>query len=74
MGKPRVPVGLDPDGAFSIGLKIGRRSADLLIVDLLGQPRGQLHDTYRYPDPRGIMRFLEVGHNNRLVEVGRAAV
>ena len=61
VGKPRVPVGLDPDGAFSIGLKIGRRSADLLIVDLLGQPRGQLHDTYRYPDPAGIMRFLEAG-------------
>ncbi|SDE02905.1 ROK family transcriptional regulator [Limimaricola pyoseonensis] len=61
VGKPRVPVGLNPDGAFSVGLKVGRRSADLLIVDLHGRVRGQLHDTYRYPDPADIMRFLESG-------------
>ncbi|EYD71361.1 ROK family transcriptional regulator [Limimaricola hongkongensis] len=61
VGKPRVPVGLNPDGAFSIGLKVGRRSADLMLVDLHGQVRGQLHDTYRYPDPDGILRFLQEG-------------
>ncbi|WP_341214147.1 ROK family transcriptional regulator [uncultured Limimaricola sp.] len=61
VGKPRVPVGLDPDGAFSIGLKIGRRSADLLIMDLHGQVRGQIQDTYAYPDTGRVMGFLERG-------------
>ncbi|WP_370161921.1 ROK family transcriptional regulator [Limimaricola soesokkakensis] len=61
VGKPRTPIGLDPDGAFSIGLKIGRRSADLVIVDLHGEMRGQLHDTYSYPEPGHVMRFLEAG-------------
>jgi predicted NBD/HSP70 family sugar kinase len=61
VGKPRVPVGLDPDGAFSIGLKIGRRSADLLLVDLHGQVRGGLQDTYGYPDPARVLGFLEHG-------------
>jgi ATP-binding protein involved in chromosome partitioning len=29
-----VPLALNPDGAFSIGIKIGRRSLDVLLVDL----------------------------------------
>ena len=27
VGQPTVPVSLDPEGAYSLGLKIGRRSA-----------------------------------------------
>ena len=27
VGQPSVPIGLNPDGAFAIGIKIGRRSA-----------------------------------------------
>src|SRR5258708_32453946 len=29
IGQPSVPFALDPEGAFSLGLKIGRRSSDL---------------------------------------------
>ena len=28
VGQPSVPLGLNPDGAFAIGIKIGRRSTD----------------------------------------------
>ena len=33
IGQPSVPMALNPDGAFSLGIKIGRRSADWLLVD-----------------------------------------
>ena len=36
VGQPSVPMALNPDGAFSIGIKIGRRSLDMLLVDFTG--------------------------------------
>ena len=38
-GQPTVPVSLDPEGAFSIGLKIGWRSCDLVLIDFCGHIR-----------------------------------
>ena len=29
-------MALNPDGAFSIGIKVGRRSLDMLLVDFIG--------------------------------------
>ena len=39
VGQPTVPVSLDPEGAFSLGLKIGRRSCDLVLIDFCGRVR-----------------------------------
>ncbi len=61
VGKPSIPIELDPDGAFSIGLKVGRRSADLLLLDFVGTVRHQLHTTYDYPMPDAVFGFLETG-------------
>ncbi|MEZ5931911.1 MAG: ROK family transcriptional regulator [Alphaproteobacteria bacterium] len=61
VGQPSVPMHLAPDGAFSIGLKIGRRSADLALVDFLGEVRLQLHVVYPYPTPEPIIAFVEDG-------------
>ena len=61
VGKPSIPMMLSPEGAFSIGLKIGRRTADLALVDLAGTVRGQALLTYRYPRPAEIFAFLEDG-------------
>ena len=36
VGQPSVPLALNPDGAFSIGIKVGRRSLDVLLVDFTG--------------------------------------
>jgi hypothetical protein len=38
VGQPSVPLSINPDGAFFIGLKVGRRSAELILIDFLGQP------------------------------------
>jgi predicted NBD/HSP70 family sugar kinase len=61
VGKPRVPMSLSPEGVFSVGLKLGRRSADLLLSDFLGGVRRQLHTTYRWPTPEGVFGFLRQG-------------
>jgi predicted NBD/HSP70 family sugar kinase len=51
VGQPSVPMALNPDGAFSIGIKIGRRSMDTLLVDFAGQVRERLTLDYAFPDP-----------------------
>lgn len=58
IGQPSVPMFLNAEGAFFLGLKIGRRSADLVLVDFLGAVRGTRRRTYRYPTPGFITRFV----------------
>jgi predicted NBD/HSP70 family sugar kinase len=57
VGQPSVPLSLDPDGAFFLGLKIGRRSADFVLADFLGAVRLSLHETYAWPTPDAIVAF-----------------
>ena len=66
VGQPSVPMLLAPDGAFSIGLKIGRRSADLALMDFVGTIRRQLHETYPYPMPEAILDFATRGTSKLL--------
>ena len=61
VGKPSIPMEIDPDGALSFGLKIGRRSSDLVVMNLHGEVLGQLLVTYRYPMPDEIFAFLREG-------------
>lgn len=64
VGQPSVPMFLDPDGAYSFGLKIGRRSADLILLDFTGEIRGSLRETYPYPEPDAITAFVGQGVEN----------
>src|SRR5215510_12188905 len=34
VGQPLVPFSLNPEGAYFVGIKIGRRSGDLILIDL----------------------------------------
>ncbi|MGB1010438.1 MAG: ROK family transcriptional regulator [Thiolinea sp.] len=61
VGQPSIPMSLNPDGVFSIGLKIGRRSAELLLVDFIGQQRKALHIQYQYPLFAEILYFAQTG-------------
>ena len=58
VGQPTIPVSLEPEGAFSLGLKIGRRSCDLVLIDFCGAVRGRAHKTYAYPTPDLVMDFV----------------
>jgi predicted NBD/HSP70 family sugar kinase len=61
IGQPSVPFALNPEGAFSIGFKIGRRSTDLILIDLIGGVRETLHRTYPFPSPALLLDFLREG-------------
>ena len=59
VGKPSTPMLLDPDGSFSFGLKIGRRSAELAIIDFSGELRDERQLTYQRPIPAEVFQFVE---------------
>ncbi|WP_348644701.1 ROK family transcriptional regulator [Yoonia sp. F2084L] len=61
VGKPSIPMRLASDGVFSFGLKIGRRSTDLVLIDLNGELREERQLTYPVPIPSDIFDFLENG-------------
>lgn len=61
VGQPLVPFTLNPEGAYAIGLKLGRRSADLMLLDLTGRICATLRQPYRYPVPAEIVSFTESG-------------
>ncbi len=58
IGQPSIPMHLNADGAFFLGLKIGRRSADMTLVDFRGQVRGIERQVYRYPTPDAVVAFV----------------
>ncbi len=58
VGQPSIPMRLNPDAVYSFGVKIGRRSADLVLMDFVGRIRLQLHRTYAYPLPHEILSFV----------------
>ncbi|UWQ18880.1 ROK family transcriptional regulator [Jannaschia sp. M317] len=58
IGKPSLPMRLYPDGALSWGLKIGRRSADLVLLDLGGAVRDARSLRYARPLPEEVFAFL----------------
>lgn len=83
IGQPSIPLALNPDGAFSLGLKIGRRSADWLLVDFTGQVRQRQTLEYAFPDATTLLPAIGERMNamrdalgplgSRLVGVGVAA-
>jgi len=83
VGQPSVPIALNPDGAFTLGIKVGRRSLDVLAMDFTGQVRYREALEYEYPDPDAIFPAIErdlgvvdakLGeHASRLVGAGVAA-
>ena len=49
VGQPSVPMSLDPEGAFFLGAKVGRRSLDFVLVDFVGGIRHQSRASYPFP-------------------------
>ena len=59
VGKPSVPMALNPDGVLSLGLNIGRRSAELTLIDFKGDQIDAMSQTYAYPVINEVMDFLQ---------------
>lgn len=61
VGQPSVPMHLNPDSVYSFGVKIGRRSANLVLMDFVGEIRHEVRCTYPYPMPAPLLDFIVEG-------------
>lgn len=59
VGQPSVPIELAPDGAFFFGLKVGRRSTDLVLTDFLGKVVDRAQERHGFPTPDATLRFTQ---------------
>jgi predicted NBD/HSP70 family sugar kinase len=83
LGQPPKPLSINQDGAFSIGIKIGRRRTEVLLVDLLGQVRERHTISYAFPVVKELLKQIEShlktiqqylqSENRELIGVGVAA-
>lgn len=83
IGQPSIPLALNPDGAFSMGIKIGRRNAEWMLVDFTGQVRERRQLDYVFPDISTLLptvaEHMQTLHTSlgpfkhRLVGIGLAA-
>lgn len=69
VGQPLVPFRLNPDGAFSIGMKVGRRSGDLILLDLAGKVRKIVRQPYHFPTPAQFVNFAKSGITGLLADL-----
>lgn len=58
VGQPSIPFEINPDGALSIGVHIGRRSTEMILTNLTGQVIVQAQEVYTHPDPHVIAAFV----------------
>lgn len=57
LGQPQVPYALNPSAAYAFGLKVGHRSADIALVDFVGNVLAFEQTTFDYPMPDDVMAF-----------------
>ena len=70
VGKPSIPVALNPDGALSFGFKLGRRSSELFLTNLAGRILFKRHITYQAATPDTVFNFLRESLAAAVAEIG----
>lgn len=58
VGQPSVPLSIHPDGAYGLGLQLGRRSLEVLIADFAGRMRWSWRAEYEQPTPDVVLPKL----------------
>jgi len=59
VGQPSTPIELNPNGAISLGIKIGRRSLDMLVLTFNRAILSRLSFDYEYPDCETVFSLIE---------------
>ena len=72
IGQPSVPLSLNPQGAYSIGVQLGRRSLQLVVVDFCGAMVERLDYRYEYPDPDLLIPQIVQGLDTLQQRLGEA--
>jgi len=58
VGQPSVPLSLEPRGAWFAGLQVGRRGAEIVLMDFAGHIVRAAATRYRWPDPDKVLAFV----------------
>ena len=66
IGQPSVPMSLNSSGAYFFGLKVGRRSVELILTDFAGQVQCRAREVYLHPTPVAIMSFARTALSEAL--------
>lgn len=83
LGQPSTMYGINPKGAFSIGVNVGRNDIQILLMDFGGNVIGKVSHEFRLPEPDFLLDKVEQGvaylravlngaEQKRLVGVGLA--
>lgn len=59
VGQPSVPIALNPEGALTYGVKVGRRSTDLMAVNFTHDVIASRSCRYDFPDPAMLVGWLK---------------
>jgi predicted NBD/HSP70 family sugar kinase/biotin operon repressor len=83
MGPPTIPLSLNAEGAYSIGISIGYRKTEVVLIDFVGQVRKRLAFSYGQPSlidiyaklpdlVREVMTSMPDEHRDRIAGIGLA--
>lgn len=59
IGQPSVPSAINPNAKRYMGLKIGRRSTELVIIDFTGSVISSAREFHRFPLPQNCLAFVK---------------
>ena len=57
IGQPSIPMRLNPDAAHYLGLKVGRRSAEMIVMNYVGEVLGRVYRAHAWPVPDETVEF-----------------
>ena len=60
-GQPSIMYSIDPRGAYSIGVKVGRSDLEILLMDFGGEVIARLSHPYDVPEPMFILPRIQSG-------------
>lgn len=61
VGQPSVPLSIDPDGAYALGISVGRGRQELIAIDLAGAVRERARLDAGLPDPPTLLPWIAAG-------------
>jgi predicted NBD/HSP70 family sugar kinase len=70
VGQPSVPMSINAKGAYFLGLKVGRRSAEMVLTDFAGNILASRRQGYRWPTPAGILAFAKTNIDKLAATLG----
>ena len=70
VGRAAEPMVINGEGAFSVGIKIGRRSLESALADFSGKLLARRKMTYDFPDPERVLRRARANLSRLLETLG----